>query len=218
MTFGWDIALRSTKRRNSPGAAVAAKIELRRLAARWVGEPRVLDLYAGTGLLWREAWKQFPYHGCDREWFRGDPRRLWVADNLLLVRALDLTRWNVFDLDAYGAPWRLWWILAKRRPVEPNERVAVVFTDGASLRARLGRVERHIAYLAGVPANLEKAASLWPTLVARAVRKLATMHNARLDRLHLASHRNMHYGAALLEGLRENAATASPEEAEEPAP
>lgn len=129
----------------------------------------------------------------------------------------DLTRWNVFDLDAYGSPWRLWWIIAKRRPVEPNERVAVVFTDGASLRARLGRVERHIAHLAGVPANLEKAASLWPTLVARAVRKLATMHNARLDRLHLASHRNMHYGAALLEGLRENAATASPEEAEEPA-
>jgi hypothetical protein len=204
MKFGTQLFISSTKRRNSPGGAFAAKIALRKTAAAWVEEPRVLDLYAGPGILWNQVWKKSQYDGCDRDWFRNDPRRLWVADNLLLARALDLSRWNVFDLDAYGSPWRLWWIIAIRRQLQPGERVAVVFTDGTSMRARLGRIERHLAHLAGFRPDFPQAPKIWDKIVARAVNNLAQIHKAKLARLEIAHQKSVYYGAALLQGLEKS--------------
>ena len=55
-----------------------------------------------------------------------------MVHNLRLMRAIDLKRFNVFDLDAHGSPWKQWLILLARRPMLPGERIAVILTEGTA--------------------------------------------------------------------------------------
>jgi len=64
---------------------------------------RVLDCFAGEGVLWRILRSEFnvdSYVGIDQKRKRG----LIAADSLRILRAGKYTE-NVIDLDAYGSPW-----------------------------------------------------------------------------------------------------------------
>lgn len=91
-----------------------AKIALRRHALTWAPEkPAVLDLFAGEGHMYREAWKLAcgRYLGIEKRFRRpaGDPAgECWRGDNAqLLKRAMAAGPWDVIDLDAYANPWIL---------------------------------------------------------------------------------------------------------------
>ena len=43
------------------------------------------------------------YVGCDLEFYR-DERTAFVANNIRVLRTIDLSEFNIFDLDAYGVP------------------------------------------------------------------------------------------------------------------
>jgi len=156
--FTKSLAAGARKTDNHPSAH-PSKVQLRRLVMEAIGadRARVFDAFAGSGVMYRAAWHQagLGYVGCDLRWFR-DGRLAYVADNRRVMRAIDLSSFNVFDLDAYGAPWEQALILADRREVAPGELVGIVLTDGAALNIKLGgmpKALRQIVGLTGVPAG-----------------------------------------------------------------
>lgn len=146
--------MKPSKCDNARGAH-AAKVELRRNVLELVRPSRVFDAFCGLGEMWRGAWCEAEsYLGCDeRPWTPSEEHRRIVCDNALALRALDLSRFNVFDLDAYGSPWDQMTILAARRTWEAGERGAVVTTDGTSMKLRFGGLPHSLASLVGVPAH-----------------------------------------------------------------
>lgn len=80
---------------------IGNKIWLRKMAIRDMTEVRVLDLFAGENLIWR----QIPcdrYYGIEAE--KGKGKNLHL-DNRKAIPLLDLSGFNVIDCDAYGMPY-----------------------------------------------------------------------------------------------------------------
>jgi hypothetical protein len=128
-----------------------AKLDLRRRVLAEVSPAHVLDAFCGRGEMYRAVWKgAAAYAGCDeRPWEPTDPPR-YVADNLRLLRALDLSPFNVFDLDAYGSPWEQAELVLHRRRWGKGEVGALILTDGSARFLRLGNVPHALARLTGV--------------------------------------------------------------------
>ena len=133
-------APRSTKKTHNRANAVEAKRTLRRNVLERVEPARVFDVYCGPdGDMWSNVWRDAAdYIGCDLEWKPEDPRRRYVGDSLRVLRAVDLSGYNVFDIDAFGSPWEATLILLARRKWAKGERGAVVFTDGSGMKTRFG--------------------------------------------------------------------------------
>ena len=132
--------------------AKKAKVDIRRKALDAVASARVFDGFCGTGQMWEAVWKDADaYTGCDtRQWSEREPYRRYVADNKLVMRAIDLTQFNIFDFDAYGSPWDQMVILAARRPWAAGEVGAVVLTDGSSMKLRYGSMSSSMSEILGV--------------------------------------------------------------------
>lgn len=137
-------------------SAEKAKAGLRRRVLDEMPDANVFDAFAGDGTMWRAVWHEADsYVGCDTTWYR-DERSVFVADNCRVLRAIDLSGFNVFDLDAYGSPWEQAVIIAARRPVAPGERLGLVLTEGSALKLKLGGYPaalRFICGLQGAPAG-----------------------------------------------------------------
>lgn len=180
----------------------AAKVELRRLVLDQLGAERchVLDLFAGQGTMYRAVWREAgSYTGCDERWF-SDERLAFVADNRRLLRCLDLAPFTVFDLDAYGSPWEQATIIAARRRMAPSEQLGIVWTDGASTRAKLGRIEGAMAQLAGVASDIQGGYHHWGQATRRAVEELAGRMGGTVTDMWASQRKSVWYGAAVLRG------------------
>lgn len=145
---------------NNADAAERAKIEVRKLVLDAIGkDARVFDAYAGQGAMHAAVWsKAASYVGCDLELVR-DRRTAFVADNRRVLRALDLERFNLFDLDAYGSPWEQALIIATNRRVRAGERIGFAITEGSALKLKLGGMPaalKAIAGVSGTPAGLAR--------------------------------------------------------------
>lgn len=132
--------------------AVEAKIDLRRRVLAAVSPARVFDAFCGDGNMWREVWHEAAsYVGCDAKPFRTwEKHRRFCCDNRLVLRSIDLGPFNVFDFDAYGAPWDQMAILATRRRWARGELGGVVLTDGSNQKLRYGELSRAMAQLSGM--------------------------------------------------------------------
>lgn len=85
------------------------KLALRIEAIRRLGEPRsivVLDAYHGHGVMWGDVRRALP--DWDIQLFRSDREQRKAGtlrvDNARLLASLDLARFDLIDLDAYGWP------------------------------------------------------------------------------------------------------------------
>jgi len=101
----------------------------------------VLDCFAGTGSLWRAVQQKsqeckISVLSMDR---KSDPARLGlVGDNLKFLASMDLRRFDVMDLDAYGSPFaQLKMILTK--PLKPG---VVVF--GTFIQSIMGMLPHQL--------------------------------------------------------------------------
>lgn len=124
----------------------------RRNVVNEIKPARVFEAFCGPETMRRQAWHDVrTWVGCDlAEWnYQRDTPR-FVADNLRVMRAIDLHAFNVFDLDAYGSPWAQMLILSARRKWGAGERGAVVLTDGSSLKTRMGGVPHAMAQMCGL--------------------------------------------------------------------
>lgn len=183
------------------------KVALRQWVIDAIGgnnKARVLDLCAGHGHMARACYAGVAaYAGCDKyyDWDAPGPR--WVCSDKLLLRCIDVFQdSNIIDIDTYGAPWPLVYLIASRNVIAPASEVAFVLTDGSAFKGRINRIEAHLAHLAGVRQQIRGAAKIWPDLTAAAIRKAATMMAADVVAIKIAPYQNgrMLYSAAILRG------------------
>lgn len=135
----------------SASAAHPKKVELRRLVLEHIRPARVFEAFSGLGDMWSGAWRDAQsYTGCDiRPLTLDEPMARMCCDNLVALRCLDLSLFNVFDFDAFGSPWDQVLVLANRRKWKRGERGALVLTDGSSMKIRYGELPHSMARLVG---------------------------------------------------------------------
>lgn len=85
------------------------KIKLRKLVIELIqGDVFLLDCYAGTGKLWsqiKHQSKKINYIGIEKEKRKNKSLSVMEGDNLKYLKNLDLSLFNLIDLDAYGIPF-----------------------------------------------------------------------------------------------------------------
>ena len=82
-------------------ANVESKIALRKQATDKLESLKVLDLFAGENKLWK-TFECEKYYGVEMKKGKGKNVN---ADNLRIIPSLDLSKFNVIDLDSYGIPF-----------------------------------------------------------------------------------------------------------------
>jgi hypothetical protein len=75
-------------------------VQLRNEIVNKVGEPKVLDLFAGNNVLW-SFFETKRYYGVEQQ--KGKGKNLY-ADNRRIIKSLDLSDFNIIDCDSYGIP------------------------------------------------------------------------------------------------------------------
>lgn len=113
----------SQKRVKTDNAHIDWKIALRKEAITGIGHPRVLDLFAGRNLLWRD-FDLGRYYGI--EIVNGKGRNLF-ADNLRVIPSLDLSAFDVIDCDSYGSSIKQILALFANPTLRPD--TIVIFTE-----------------------------------------------------------------------------------------
>lgn len=191
---------------NNHPAAAAAKATLRRHVLTAIGAERaaVFDGFAGDGAMWRAVWHEAAsYAGCDLEWYR-DEREAFVCDNRRVMRALDLSAFNIFDFDAWGSPWEQALILAARRPIAAGERVGLVLTEGSGLKLKMGDYPGALRVLAGIRTRAAGGSRSQDELLDRCLSGLSRRTNTRILRRWQARGRSgaaVIYVGLVLEGI-----------------
>ena len=202
-TFGASFAA-GRKIHNVP-AMLAAKVEIRKRVLMAIGQSaRVFDAFAGGGQLYRRIWREAAgYVGCDLDW-HNDGRLAYVGDNRRVLRAIDLSNFAIFDLDAFGSPWQQAWIIACRRLVKPGERVGLVLTEGSQIKLRFGSFPMALAFVAGLKGKPSGGAQLQAEILDRAIARLAGVMGCGIETRWQATGKKgsrMRYIGLVLRGL-----------------
>lgn len=93
--------MNSCRRKPCDNAYFEIKRAIRLEAIQHLSEVRVLDAFCGKGLLWKGVPLDY-YLGIDRE--KGKSKNCICGDNMKILASLDLSKFNVIDLDSYGVP------------------------------------------------------------------------------------------------------------------
>ena len=100
------------------------KLRIDNLPAR---ECSVLDCYTGTGLIWRtikeKTKRRINVLGMELKKLHGIYLQ---GDNLKFLASMDISRFNIIDLDAYGVPYEQLKIIFSRK-LQPETVVFVTF-------------------------------------------------------------------------------------------
>ena len=122
----------------------------------------VLDAYAGQGIVWKEIQKQRPDLKITTV---GIEKRKYVnpnvimGDNRKVMKGLDLSAFDLIDLDAFGCPWEQLAICA-----ESAGQVPVVLTH---ISVTLGPVPKGLLKAAGLPSEWFEAMAVPQALFGR---------------------------------------------------
>ena len=112
-------------------SAPELKVKLRRRLVEQLGggnAVRVLETHAGPGVMHELAYHDVAdWLGIDKDPESPDSIH---ADNRDVLRTIDLQRFNLFDVDAFGSPWEQCWIISERRRVGQGEKIALALTSG----------------------------------------------------------------------------------------
>jgi len=124
---------------------------------------RVLDAFAGRGLIWNEVRRRsdldIDVTSIEKDRYKAAPGCL-IGDNVKFMRSMDLSRFDVVDLDDYGVPFDQAEELFRQHGVKPFECVVHVT---AIMRA-LGSVCYGMLKSVGISARMVKRSR---TLVSR---------------------------------------------------
>ncbi len=127
------------------------KIVLRR--AYLPKKASVLDLFCGRGEIYKRVYQgnvQF-YLGIDNFKIH-DPNICRLAKNTVFVAHNDISRFNVFDLDDYGTPWLLLYLILRKKL--PSD-ITIFMTDGLILKQKLsGKVTRNVSATEHIPRDM----------------------------------------------------------------
>jgi hypothetical protein len=112
---GWNMSRQATKTNNDP-KWISRKIELRLLSLPQKQDIRVLDAFGGEGVLWKSVKDLSKLNikilGIDKKEYSSKQLK---GDNLKFLSSMDLSQFDIIDLDAYGSPFEQLNILYKRK-------------------------------------------------------------------------------------------------------
>jgi hypothetical protein len=193
--------------------AHGAKVDIRkRVVAALARDIYVFDAFAGAGSAMYDAvWSDAEYYvGCDLKWERDTGRTLFVGDNRRVMRAIDLKKFNVFDLDAYGFPWEQALIIADRRPVKPGEAIGLIITEGGGIAYKANSVPHAVSILARVRHGAVGLGRRREDIVDRCLAGLARRMRCKIEKRWQATGRSgatMLYVGVVLRGIGGSANT-----------
>lgn len=156
------------KRKKTDNAHVGIKVAVRQEAiANLTDGVRVLDCFCGNNVLWKSVCASCPVPGAQAQGFpdvylglekvNGKGSRNIHGDNLRLIPSLDLSRYNVIDLDAYGIPGAQLIALLQNKTLP--DKVVVVYT---AITNAVSCGQKKMIQAAGVPYEAyRKCPTLW---------------------------------------------------------
>ncbi len=160
-----------------------AKVKIRRLVLEAVGADKaVFDAFGGSGKMFSEVWKDAAaYTGCDLKPQR-DSRLMFCADNRRVMRAIDLAKFGIVDLDSYGSPWEQAIILSDRRRVAAGELFGLILTEGAGFAYKSNVVPTAIAILTGLRAGIVGLGKKQDAVIDKAIAGLARRMGCTIEK------------------------------------
>jgi len=90
---------------------IATKIKIRELIS--FDGARVLDCYSGTGYLWKKVKTKTIVTSIEKEHDKN--KKALTGDNLKYLNMLDITHFDIIDMDAYGIPFEQLEVIFKKR-------------------------------------------------------------------------------------------------------
>lgn len=118
------------------------KIRVRKQALERIGkdEVHVLDAFAGEGIVWSAMRKHCPdikitTLGIEKRKYLNPA--VIMGDNRKVMRGLDLTQFDLIDLDAFGCPWEQLAICSEAAPGVPVIATHIIVTLGPTPRQLL---------------------------------------------------------------------------------
>lgn len=167
---------------NNP-QAFKAKVAIRRNVLAAIGADAVVfDAFAGSGKMFSEVWKDAgAYTGCDMK-PQQDSRLMFCCDNRRVMRAIDLTKFRIIDLDSYGSPWEQAIIVADRRRVAPGELFGLILTEGAGFAYKSNIVPTAIAILTGLRSGIVGLGKKQDAVIDKAIAGLVRRMNCTIEK------------------------------------
>jgi hypothetical protein len=124
------------------------KLRLRKQAVELIDKKSisVLDAYAGEGVVWNRMRKEMPdinftTLGIEKRKYLNPA--VIMGDNRKVMKGLDLTQFDLIDLDAFGCPWEQLALCAKTAIKVPVVATHIIVT--------LGPVPKQLLQTAGIP-------------------------------------------------------------------
>jgi len=114
---------------------------------------RVLDLFCGNGEIYKNVYKGNvkEYLGIDKEKVHSDKICI-KTNNLFYVAKNDISYFDVFDLDDYGSPWKLLYLILKK--YQGPEAIFFI-TDGLKLHQNVdGNVTKWVSATEQIPCKM----------------------------------------------------------------
>lgn len=114
---------------------------------------KVLDLFCGNGEIYKNVYKGnvAGYTGIDKEKIHSETLCI-KTNNLYFVSRNNLNGFNVFDLDDYGSPWKLFYLILKKWQ---GEKATFFITDGLKLHQNVdGNVTKWVSATEQIPCKM----------------------------------------------------------------
>lgn len=114
---------------------------------------RVLDLFCGKGEIYKNVYKGNvkDYLGIDKEKVHSDKICI-KTNNLFYVAKNDISYFDVFDLDDYGSPWKLLYLILKKYQ---GPEATFFITDGLKLHQNVdGNVTKWVSATEQIPCKM----------------------------------------------------------------
>jgi len=114
---------------------------------------RVLDLFCGSGLMYKNVYagKVEEYLGIDKHRIH-DENLCIKINNAYYVKNNDINKYNVFDLDDYGSPWDLFYLILNKYT---GQEATFFITDGLKLHQNVdGDVTRWVSATEKIPSGM----------------------------------------------------------------
>jgi len=140
------------------------------------GPLSVLDAYGGKGVIWREVGKLRNvenYISIEKE--KGKNPQALCGDNAKILPRLDLSTYNVIDLDAYGCPVAQIEAVLKNPTLKKGTVIFVTWILAGIAKAPYKAAE----YIGVTPQMIKKAQYLFVPLMVDALRAILAAHGIR---------------------------------------
>lgn len=130
---------------------LSAKVQLRK--RNLPKGAMVCDLFCGSGKIYDRVYKGKVdgYIGIDLEKVHS-AELCSLGDNIAFVQKSDLSAFNVFDLDDYGTPWKLIYLICRGKPAGD---MTMFVTDGLVCHEKVnGAVTKFVSAIEKIPMGM----------------------------------------------------------------